>query len=267
MQPKIKLNAVDVGSTLTLSVAGGSNVTLTAAEANNAILVFTGVLTGNINVIVPNGPRQYTVNNATTGAFTLTVKTSAGTGVIVTQASVVPLLADGTNVVSVGGSGGSVSEPSGQIVYGTGASVDSNADFTYVAANGTLYVNTTTGTSGSVSVASPGTVALFAANVSGATGAGGDVTISGGQGGSTSGNGGRVTLRGGAATSGDDGSVVVGRSTTSTTRQGDFLYVPTCTGTPTGTPATISGHSPIVVDTTNNKLYFYSGGVWRDAGP
>ena len=46
-----------------------------------------------------------------------------------------------------------------------------------------------------------------------------------------------------------------------------FLYVPTCAGTPTGTPTAKSGFAPIVVNTTNNKLYFYSGGAWRDAGP
>jgi hypothetical protein len=46
-----------------------------------------------------------------------------------------------------------------------------------------------------------------------------------------------------------------------------FLYVPTCAGTPTGTPTAITGLAPIVVNTTNNKLYFYSGGAWRDAGP
>jgi hypothetical protein len=46
-----------------------------------------------------------------------------------------------------------------------------------------------------------------------------------------------------------------------------FLYVPTCAGTPTGTPTTITGMAPIIVNTTNNKLYFYSGGAWRDAGP
>jgi hypothetical protein len=46
-----------------------------------------------------------------------------------------------------------------------------------------------------------------------------------------------------------------------------FLYVPTCAGTPTGTPTAITGMAPIVVNTTNNKLYFYSGGAWRDAGP
>lgn len=46
-----------------------------------------------------------------------------------------------------------------------------------------------------------------------------------------------------------------------------FLYAPTCAGTPTGTPETQTGLVPIVIDSSNNKLYFYSGGVWRDAGP
>ena len=52
-----------------------------------------------------------------------------------------------------------------------------------------------------------------------------------------------------------------------TTATDGFLYVPTCAGTPTGTPTAITGMAPIVVNTTNNKLYFYSGGAWRDAGP
>jgi hypothetical protein len=40
------------------------------------------------------------VTNATTGAFTLTVKTAAGTGVAVTQGSASILYCDGTNVVA-----------------------------------------------------------------------------------------------------------------------------------------------------------------------
>jgi len=52
-----------------------------------------------------------------------------------------------------------------------------------------------------------------------------------------------------------------------TTATDGFLYVPTCAGTPTGVPTAITGLAPIVVNTTNNKLYFYSGGAWRDAGP
>jgi hypothetical protein len=46
-----------------------------------------------------------------------------------------------------------------------------------------------------------------------------------------------------------------------------FPYIPVCTGTPTGTPTTLAGTAPLVIDTTNNKLYFYSSGAWRDAGP
>jgi hypothetical protein len=64
------------------------------------------------------------------------------------------------------------------------------------------------------------------------------------------------------------GNVVAGGSVAlATTATNGFLYVPTCAGTPTGTPTAITGMAPIVVNTTNNKLYFYSGGVWRDAGP
>ena len=62
-------------------------------------------------------------------------------------------------------------------------------------------------------------------------------------------------------------NVTVGVASLATTATNGFLYVPTCAGTPTGTPTAKSGFAPIVVDTTNNKLYFYSGGSWRDAGP
>lgn len=83
---------------LSKSVAGGANVTLSASEAGNGILVFTGALTANINVIVPV-TGEWIVRNSTTGSYTLTVKTSAGTGVAVTQGANMPLYADGTNVV------------------------------------------------------------------------------------------------------------------------------------------------------------------------
>jgi hypothetical protein len=62
-------------------------------------------------------------------------------------------------------------------------------------------------------------------------------------------------------------NVTIGAGALATTATNGFLYVPTCAGTPTGTPTAKSGFAPIVVDTTNNKLYFYSTGVWRDAGP
>lgn len=88
-----------VGGRLVKSVAGGSNVTLTAVEAGNGILEFTGALTANIAVIVPTSPtRAWIIKNATSGAYTLTVKTAAGTGVVCSQGYTAQAWTDGTNV-------------------------------------------------------------------------------------------------------------------------------------------------------------------------
>jgi hypothetical protein len=63
------------------------------------------------------------------------------------------------------------------------------------------------------------------------------------------------------------GNIIQGSGAIATNATDGFLYVPGCAGTPTGTPTAYTGRVPIVVNTTNNKLYFYSGGQWRDAGP
>lgn len=63
------------------------------------------------------------------------------------------------------------------------------------------------------------------------------------------------------------GNIIVNTAAIATNATDGFLYVPTMAGTPTGVPTTYAGRAPIVIDTTNNKLYFYSGGAWRDAGP
>jgi len=89
-----------VGGVLSKSVAGGVNVTLTAVEAGNAVLSLTGVITANIAVIVPTSPtRSWIVKNGTTGAFTVTVKTAAGTGVVCSQGYNATVWTDGTNVL------------------------------------------------------------------------------------------------------------------------------------------------------------------------
>lgn len=89
-----------VNGVLSKSVAGGANVTLTAAEAGNGIYVFTGALTANIAVIVPASGKAMIVSNQTAGAFALTVKTAAGTGVIVAQGRNQELWCNGTNVLA-----------------------------------------------------------------------------------------------------------------------------------------------------------------------
>jgi hypothetical protein len=54
-------------------------------------------------------------------------------------------------------------------------------------------------------------------------------------------------------------SVVCGSAAIATNATDGFLYIPTCAGTPTGTPTAQTGRVPIVFDTTNNKLYIYDG--------
>lgn len=76
----------NLGGTLTLSVAGSANITLTSAQAQNLIYNLTGVLTGSINVIFPAAGGLYLISNQTTGAFALTIQAGASSsGVTVPQ--------------------------------------------------------------------------------------------------------------------------------------------------------------------------------------
>jgi hypothetical protein len=61
-------------------------------------LEFTGAMTANRNVIVPNNKKLYLVKHSCTGGFTITVKTAAGTGVNLVNGDKKLLICDGTNV-------------------------------------------------------------------------------------------------------------------------------------------------------------------------
>jgi len=142
--------AADVGlGLLSKSVAGGVDVTLTTDEAANLFYEFTGALTANINVVVPANVRQFFVRNATTGAYSLTVKTLNGTGVKVLQGTRVHLECDGTNVLTPTSEGGAITaDASGNVMVNTSTS------------RGMLTINTPTPTPG-LSV-----TGKFSANVS-----------------------------------------------------------------------------------------------------
>jgi hypothetical protein len=90
----------DFRSVLTKDVSGGPTVTLTDVEAAKRVHKYTGTLTQNVEVIVPTEENFFGVWNATSGAFTLTVKTTGGTGVAVTQGKKVELICDGTDVIA-----------------------------------------------------------------------------------------------------------------------------------------------------------------------
>lgn len=102
-----------------IDVSGTGNYTLAGTELNRIAYSFTGTLTGNRTVIVPATVQQYWVGNNTSGAYTLTVKTAAGTGIAVGAASRSILFCDGTNVLvaDTGGIGVPIAVSDG----GTGA--------------------------------------------------------------------------------------------------------------------------------------------------
>jgi hypothetical protein len=84
---------------LALSLTGGTT-TLTTAQASNTIQTYSGTLTSNQIIIVPSTVQLYTVTNNTTGAYSLTIKTSAVSGatVVIAQGTSLVIICDGTNV-------------------------------------------------------------------------------------------------------------------------------------------------------------------------
>lgn len=102
-----------------IAVGGTGNYTLTGTELNRVSYRFTGVLTGNRVIIVPATVQQYWVDNQTTGAYTFTVKTSAGLGVILASGERAILYSDGTDVLRADTAG--VSYPIAVAQGGTGA--------------------------------------------------------------------------------------------------------------------------------------------------
>jgi hypothetical protein len=83
----------------------GGVTTLTAAQAAKSFIVLSGALVGNSQVVLPNHVRSWLIVNNCTGAFTLTVKTAAGTGVVLPNAAgfsqPVGVYGDGTNIYPV----------------------------------------------------------------------------------------------------------------------------------------------------------------------
>ena len=48
-----------------------------------------------------------------------------------------------------------------------------------------------------------------------------------------------------------------------TTMTSGFTHIPSAAGAPTGAPTNPSGNVPMYYDSTNHKIYVYSGGTWR----
>ena len=77
-----------------------ANVTLTAPQYAKKTIILTGAITSNVQIIFPAIVGiDWTVINNTTGAFTITCKTGAGTGVAIGNGAYQNIYSDGTNVV------------------------------------------------------------------------------------------------------------------------------------------------------------------------
>jgi hypothetical protein len=78
-----------------------TTVTLTSLQAGFPIIVLSGTITANLNVILPAYVKGWHIINLATGAFSVTVKTTAGTGVVLPSGSQAFVYGDGTNIVQL----------------------------------------------------------------------------------------------------------------------------------------------------------------------
>jgi hypothetical protein len=93
-----------------VSIAGGAQTTAlvmsdaTISNARNAVVKFTGTITGNQIVTIPDSiEKMYTLINGTSGAFTVQFKTVSGTGFTfsATEKNAALVYSDGTNIVEI----------------------------------------------------------------------------------------------------------------------------------------------------------------------
>ena len=86
---------------ISINIAGSGDYTLSGTELNRISYEFTGALTGDRKIIVPNTIQQYWVNNQTSGSFSLTIGTAAQTSdVEIAQGFALITYCDGTQVVN-----------------------------------------------------------------------------------------------------------------------------------------------------------------------
>ena len=134
----VGLNAT-TGATLVFSNGVLSN-------GKNQVLRLTGTITTAVNVTIPDSiEKTYLVENATTGAFTVTFKTTSGTGATwsTTDKGYKILYSDGTNVVDVTADLGNIT--AGNITAGTIASGEITATGNIIpGANDTYDLGTST---------------------------------------------------------------------------------------------------------------------------
>jgi hypothetical protein len=93
-----------------VSIAGGAQTTAltfsngVTSNGKNAVIKFTGTITGNQIVTIPDGiEKVYVIENGTTGAFTVEIKTVSGSGVTFSTADKGQkfLYSNGTDIIDI----------------------------------------------------------------------------------------------------------------------------------------------------------------------
>jgi hypothetical protein len=138
-------DAVGITSGATLIFSNG-----VLSNGKNQVLKLTGTIAGNVNVTIPDSiEKTYLVENATTGAFSVTFKTTSGTGATwsATDKGFKILYSDGTNVVDITADLGDITAgtiASGEIT--TTGNIVPGANDTYdLGASGNVWRNIYTG--------------------------------------------------------------------------------------------------------------------------
>lgn len=90
-----------------IDVPGAGDYTLVGTELNRIAYRFTGLLTGDRDIVVPATVQQYWVDNQTTGSYTFTVRTPGGLGVTIASGERAILYSDGTDVLDADTAGSS----------------------------------------------------------------------------------------------------------------------------------------------------------------
>jgi hypothetical protein len=98
IQAMIAAAITSLGGVASVSIAGSTTTTLSTAQAANGVIVLTGAVTAAKAVTVPAASGKWTVKHSGTGWFPVTLKTPAGTGIVLFPGDCMDLWSDGTNV-------------------------------------------------------------------------------------------------------------------------------------------------------------------------
>lgn len=153
----------NLGATLVINVGGNTNINLTSAQAQNLIHDLTGVLTGNIQYIFPALGGFYTINNQTTGAFTVTVAVvGGGPTIVATQGATTNVTIDAIGLAVLSQSNAIAPAAAGTL---TGTTLAANVVNSSLTSVGTLISGVWNGTPIPIPFGGLGTVTLPAHNL------------------------------------------------------------------------------------------------------